>query len=179
MKKQQQARLEAFLFQYGDPASLDKISNVLNLQEGECLKLIKEYQHHLKNEESRGVMLVEPKEEKYQLITKPELEEITTQLAKEEFSEKLTPATLEAITIIAYLGPISRADVDFIRGVNSSHTLRRLLMRGLIEKEKEGRSHKYKVSTKFLKHMGIEDTTELPEYEKYENILKEYQLVEE
>ncbi|MFB6212864.1 MAG: SMC-Scp complex subunit ScpB [Candidatus Magasanikbacteria bacterium] len=179
MKKEHKAKLETFLFQYGDPASLEKISNVLSLSKEKSQKLIERYKSELEESESRGVVLIEPEENKFQLITKPKLKGVTKQLAKDEFSERLTPATLEALTIIAYLGPISKADIDFIRGVNSSHTLRRLLMRGLIEKKKDGRSYLYKISTKFLKHMGLKSQKELPEYKKYKNLLEDYQLIEE
>jgi chromosome segregation and condensation protein ScpB len=65
--------------------------------------------------------------------------------------------------------------IDFIRGVNSSYILRNLLMRGLIERERSSNTYNYKITFDFLKHLGLNSVNELPEYEKYKNILEEYE----
>ena len=103
---------------------------------------------------------------------------ISEKLAKEEFKEDLTPAALETLSVVAYLGPMPRSMIDYVRGVNSSFMLRNLLMRGLVERtlsEKRKNVYEYRVSFDFLKHMGIGTIGELPEYEKYKNILASFE----
>ena len=168
------AELEALLFQYGEPLEIKRIAKFLNIKEEACAKLLDDYTQELESE-NRGLVLLR-ESSKTQLATKPELEEITIKLVKDEFREELTPATLEVLTIIAYLGPIKRTDIDFIRGVNSSYSIRNLLMRSLLEREKQGNTYLYQASFDFLKHMGLKNVTELPEYENYKNILEEYEV---
>ncbi|MEX1014279.1 MAG: SMC-Scp complex subunit ScpB [Candidatus Paceibacterota bacterium] len=175
-KTKQLSRLEALLFQYGEPIKLSKIANVLEIKENEAIGLIDLYQKNLKNED-RGLTILE-KDNLFQLVTKPELEKITVKLAKEELGQELTPATLEVLSIVAYLGPISKIDVDFIRGVNCSFTLRNLTMRGLVEREKVGNTYHYRASTEFLKHMGLEKIEDLPDHEKYIDLLEKYKIEE-
>lgn len=169
------SELEALLFQYGDPIKFKKISNILDVSKQRVSELLNQYEIKLKENESRGLMIIKNDSGAVQLVTKPDLSYITEELAKEEFSEELTPAVLEVLTIVAYLGPVTRADIDFIRGVNSSYTLRRLLMRGLIERKRKGRTYEYETTFDFLKHLGIEKVEDLPDYEKYHDILEEYE----
>jgi len=82
--------------------------------------------------------------------------------------------------LIAYLGPISRAQIDYFRGVNSSFILRNLLMRGLIERVSESadRSYSYQISFDLLKHLGISKIEDLPDYLKYRELSSNYQPLE-
>src|SRR4029077_11229380 len=88
--------------------------------------------------------------------------------------EKLTDATVEVLAIIAYRQPISKAEMEAIRGVNSQYSIRNLLMRGLIEKTPtpaDARSFLYQTTTEFLMHLGLGSVKDLPEFEKLvENI---------
>lgn len=176
MNNKKLAELETLLFQYGDPISLKKISNVLEIDKNKAQNLIDQYQNLLENDDKRGLILLKNDGNSVQLVTKPDLNHITEQLAEDEFNEELTPAVLEVLTIVAYLGPVQRSDIDFIRGVNSGYTLRRLLMRGLIERERDGRSYTYTVTFDFLKHLGLNKVEDLPEYEEYKDILEEYEI---
>ena len=77
---------------------------------------------------------------------------------------------MEALAIVAYKGPISRANIEYIRGVDSTFTLRNLLMRGLVEREenpKDRRSYLYRVSANFLKYIGISGMRDLPQYDEF------------
>lgn len=168
------AQLEALLFKYGKPISYKKICKILNINEDSCNELVDKYDNKLKDNNERGLFLIK-KDNEIQLGTKPEINEIGQQIAKEEFTEELTPASLETLSLIAYLGPVPRTMIDFIRGVNSSYILRNLLMRGLIERERSSNTYNYKITFDFLKHLGLNSVNELPEYEKYKNILKEYE----
>ena len=82
----------------------------------------------------------------------------------------MTSAALETISIIAYAGPISRADIEYIRGVNSSFTIRNLLLRGLVERTidpKRSNAYVYTASFDLIKRLGLSKVEELPDYAKY------------
>ncbi|MEK7464517.1 MAG: SMC-Scp complex subunit ScpB [Patescibacteria group bacterium] len=172
------AELEVLLFHYGEPLPMKKISRLIGVKESECKELVGVLASSLQNNEYSGLMILEDGDA-VQLVSKPGLASVNEKLTKEEFREELTPAGLEALTIIAYLGPIPRMTLDYIRGVNSSFTLRALLMRGLIERSESAKRkniYEYKVSFDFLKHMGLGSIQELPEYEKYKDILSKFDV---
>lgn len=171
------SKLEVLLFSYGEPISLKKASHILNIEERQIETLVRKLEEHLHNSALSGLMLLW-KEQNIQLVTKPEYEAVYENLVKEEMQQELTPAALETLSIIAYLGPISRASLDYIRGVNSTFMLRNLLMRGLIEKkteEKKGGLPMYSVSTDCLRHLGLTSVLELPQYAAYHDILSRYE----
>ena len=94
---------------------------------------------------------------------------------KEEISEDLTPASLEALSIIAYLGPISRARLEYLRGVNSIVILRSLMIRGLVERFPDPAhpaSFMYRGTFDLMKHLGIKEKEGVPDYEKFQELLK-------
>ena len=123
------AELEALLFLYGEPIALDKAAKLLGVNGNKLTELLAELKKSL-SDSNRGLVLVENKGS-VQLGTNPDLSFLTEKLIKEEFQENLTPASLEALTIIAYAGPITRAEIDFIRGVNSTFILRNLYLQSL------------------------------------------------
>ena len=164
--------LEAILFVYGEPMKIRKAAELLGVSEEEvesAAQALKE-----KNEVSGGLLLI-VSESGLQLATKPEFSELVQKIAKEEMDSELSPASLETLAIIAYLGPVSRAEIEFIRGVNSSFILRNLSIRGLIERKSDPRrpsTFTYQSSLDFLKHIGLDTPEKLPEYEKYRGLLK-------
>lgn len=168
------AELEALLFYNGEPMDIQKIASILVLKEDEVSNLIDELKTKLESDSSSGIFVL-TKGRQVQLATKPEFNFILQKLVENELKEQLTPATLETVSIISYLGPITRSQIDYIRGVNSSFILRNLILRGLIERKigrAKGNVYEYEVSLNFIKHMGIKKIEELPEYEKYKNILQ-------
>ena len=174
------SKIEALLFIYGEPIELKKLAKILDLKEPEVEKGLNLLAEELKKE-SRGLMLVQDKN-KFQLATKPEFSKLLENITKQEFTEALTPAALETLSIIAYSGPITRADIEYIRGVNSSFTVRALLMRGLIEREvdpKRANAYLYSASFELLRHLGLSKNEDLPEYQKYKDLaLKLHQELE-
>jgi segregation and condensation protein B len=89
-------------------------------------------------------------------------------LIKNELQDSLSNAAAEVVSIVAYKGPISRIEIEAIRGVNCSYTLRSLLLRGLIERNDnpgDGRGYIYSISFDFLKKLGISDVKKLPDYD--------------
>lgn len=172
------AELEALLFQYGEPIEFKKIAKLLKLNEEEAKDLVDVFGEKLRQSGERGLALLR-QEDKVQLVTKPDFQHLNEEFIKEEFREELTPASLEALAIIAYLGPIPRSTIDFIRGVNSSFILRSLLVRGLILREPNRQKrnvYDYRISFDFLKHIGLTKQSELPEYEKYKSLLQRFEI---
>ena len=96
-------------------------------------------------------------------------------MQKEELNKELSKASLETLSIILYKNGVSRAEIDYIRGVNSSFTLRALSVRGLIEKTidtKDNRRYIYKPSFDTLSFMGIKSAEELPDYREVNNSIQ-------
>lgn len=178
--KEKIAALEALLFYYGEPLTIEKIAFFLGESLENVKLLIEKLASDLKKNNERGLEIIK-NGEKVELVTKAEFGHILKKVVEEEFSENITPAALETLSIIAYLGPVTRAQIDYIRGVNSTFILRNLLIRGLIVRNLQPgkkNTYEYAVSFDFLKHLGIKSVEELPEYEKYRAILNNFALGE-
>lgn len=177
-------QLEALLFLHGEPLQLGKIARVLELErealKGALLGLEKELLG-----ESRGLALVSDRDleavfgaedwEKcrVQLSTRPEFAPIMAEFVKDELEEDLTPAALETLSLILYLGPVPRSKIDYLRGVNSSFIVRNLLLRGLVERYPDPeRPHIYiyRATLDALKHLGVVSPEELPEYARFREL---------
>lgn len=155
--------LEAILFAVGEEGlSLEEISNILELEEDEVKKeldiLSKEY-------ENRGIEL-RLLGNKYKLITKEEYKEYIKKLSS-EISNNLSKSALETLAIIAYNEPITRVQIDEIRGVNSSVMLRNLVSKGFIEdvgkSDLPGKPILYKTTNRFLDYFNLSSIDDLPE----------------
>lgn len=174
--KNKLAALEALLFIYGEPISISNIAKHLNLEEKECLNLIQEYELKLKEDE-RGLMIL-VNNNAVQLGTKPEYSYLLENLIKKEFSEDLTPASLETLSIILYLGPISKNKIDYLRGVDSSFILRNLMLRGLIDRFQNPENlhtFLYDTSFKLLRYLGVSKKEDLPDYEKFQKLNEKFE----
>jgi len=173
-KNSKLALLEAILFAYGAPIALEKLALALEAHEDEVKELVEELASRLENER-RGLRLLQIGDH-FQLGTAPEASQFIEKLFKKDFKEDLTPAALETLAIVAYRGPISRAEIDYIRGVNSSFILRSLLVRGLLSREPDKeRPHlwRYFPSFEFLKLLGVTKPSELPEFASLSKKLEE------
>jgi segregation and condensation protein B len=171
--KNGRAALEALLFIHGEPLSYKKIQSVLGIEKEALDTIIEELKRDLESD-GRGLQLISDRE-KVQLATKPEFNSILESFMKEEISEDLSPASLEALSIIAYLGPISRARLEYLRGVNSIVILRSLMIRGLVERfpdPERPSSFLYRGTFDLMKHLGIKEKEGLPEYEKFQELLR-------
>jgi len=158
--------LETIIFVHGEPISLEKLSRLTGVKEEEVKNTLEELKNDFVN---RGIILME-NDGQYQLGSNPENFKYIEDLVKSEFTEELTKAAVEVLAIIAYKGPLTRAEIEYIRGVNSSFTLRNLMMRGLIEKvdnPKDARSYLYRTSFDFLKYLGLSRPEDLPRYEEF------------
>ncbi len=162
--------LESLLFTAGRPIKAKDLAKILEVD-------ITIVQNTLDSmvEEKRNLGIVLLKSgEGYQLSTNSIFAPYVKNFLNAELREKLTDATVEVLAIIAYRQPISKAEIEAIRGVNSQYSVRNLLVRGLIEKVAnigDARSVYYQTTTEFLMHMGITSVKDLPEFDKLtENI---------
>lgn len=172
------ARIEAVLFWKAEPVSFKKLASLLEVDLPAIGDGLKDLGNSL---QGRGLTLVQTDEE-VMLGTAKELSTLISQLTKEELSRDLGKAGLETLSIILYQGPIARADIDYIRGVNSQFILRNLLIRGLVERvdnPKDSRSYLYKTTLGLLSHLGLSKTTDLPEYEAVRNDIQAFKQTTE
>lgn len=158
-------RVESILFVASKPLSLAVISRSLGVDEvavEEALETLKmKY-----NRDDSGIQILS-EGDSVLMSTNPEFHDVVEKFVKAEISEELTKAQLETLTVVAYRGPVTRPELEQIRGVNCSLILRTLLMRGLIEEKetKESLMPQYTVSFEALQRLGIHSVSELPEYE--------------
>jgi segregation and condensation protein B len=174
------SQIESLLFTSGHPVAVKKIAEILSScggspEEGEISvpeieNFLKEMSEEYEKNE-RGLRLIFLGN-KIQLVAAPDSIEVVKKLVKSDFEEDLSQAALETLAIIAYRGPISRAHVESLRGVNCSFILQSLAIRGLIDKKnnpEDGRSYIYNVTFDFLKHLGLNRMEDLPNFEEIKN----------
>ena len=166
-------QIEAVLFWKGEPVSMKKLSQILEKPEGEISVALKNLETNLSN---RGIVLV-IKENEVTLGTSKDSSELIEKLTKDELVRDLGKAGLETLSIVIYQGPISRAEIDYIRGVQSNFILRNLMIRGLVEKipnPKDQRSFLYKSTFELLSFMGITKIEDMPNYNEARAEIENY-----
>lgn len=156
-------KIEAILFWKGEPMSRKRLAEILKVGQTEINEALQKLKESLEN---RGIVLQEQGDD-VTLGTNPEMSQIIENLQKEELNKELSKASLETLSIILYKNGANRAEIDYIRGVNSSFTLRSLSVRGLVEKSldpKDNRRYVYKPSFELLSFMGVKSVEELSEF---------------
>lgn len=160
------AMLEALLFAAGEPLQKKRLSSMI----GVSPDLLQKAADTLRAELSgRGLELVETESE-LELRTSADAFEVVKQLRENELARDLGKAGLEVLAIILYRGSATRAEVDWVRGVNSSQTIRSLLIRGLIERTEDTadkRRARYKPTVEALAHLGAGERSALPRFEEF------------
>lgn len=177
-------QVEALLFALGRPFSREELSQKLSVTGSVLEGAVEELRAELAE---RSIALVDDGK-MLELRTASAAAPLIERVRKEEYARDIGRAGLEALAAILYRGPLpdgrqglTRSEIDFVRGVNSSQTLRTLTMRGLVRKipnPKDERSYLYEPTTELLAHLGIAEVTGLPEYamvrEKLEALEKVY-----
>ncbi|MEW5922076.1 MAG: SMC-Scp complex subunit ScpB [Bacillota bacterium] len=164
------AILEAILFLSSEPLTLSKLQEICNVAEREIVNSLEMLRHSLERPE-RGLLLLHTAAG-FRLGTKPELAAFLEKLWEEEqISPVLSPAALETLAIIAVKQPVTRVEIEKIRGVNVDGVLENLLKRNLIKiggrREGLGRPHLYITTEYFLQYFGLKGPEEL------ENLLQD------
>lgn len=163
------SQIETILFVASKPLALKKIAKAMDTNEtvvGDALKVLLEKY----NAENSGVSLLQNNDE-WQLVSNPDNREAAEKFLKAEVSGELTRPQLETLTVISYCGPITKPELEQVRGVNCALILRNLLLRGLIKENEDGTNllPTYEVTMDYLRHLGLNSLTELPDYETLHN----------
>lgn len=169
------SKLESILFIANRPLSVKRLMEICDATKEEIEAALAEITEGYR-EGNRGLRLVRSGND-VQMSSAPENAELMQEFLRDETTGELTKPSLEALTIIAYRGPLTKPELEQVRGVNCSMILRNLLMRGLIEIEGDplDLTAKYRVTIDFIRFLGVDSVEELPDYEKlrsHENILK-------
>lgn len=161
--------IESILLVAEKPVSIKELADVSGKShtdiQAACAELAKEYKN-------RGIRLIQ-KNEHFHLVSAPENSEYVSKFLNEELRHDLTKAALETLAIITYKQPITRMEIEEIRGANSEYLIRNLMIRGLItevgRKETVGRPILYGTTIEFLQYLGLENEEQLPKIEEKQN----------
>ena len=164
------AVLEGLLFVVGeDGLTLEQIEDVLTISEEDAKELVRELRHSYE-EEDRGLR-IDFLGNKFKLTTKFEHKEYYQKLLENPETNILSQAALETLAIIAYNEPLTRMQVDKLRGVGSTPIIRKLVAKGFIKEmgrsELPGRPILYETTNEFLDYFGLSSLEELPNMEEF------------
>jgi segregation and condensation protein B len=160
-----ESKIEGLLFYKGEDVAVNKLAELLSVTTDEVEIALKKLEESLNG---RGLVLVR-KDDRVVLGITGELSPLIESIRKDEITKELSKATLETLSIVLYKNGVSRSEVDYIRGVNSSFILRNLLVRGLIEKvidSKDNRRILYRPTFETLSYMNITSINQLPNYDQ-------------
>jgi segregation and condensation protein B len=159
---------EAVLFAAADPLSLIALADVTGLPEAAQGAALAALEQRMATDPSCG-LCVRRINERFCLTTKPELKDDLLALFEPRHAPKLSKAAYEALAVIAYNQPVTRAQIEAVRGVNSDNVIGRLIERGLIESvgqlDAPGRPSLFATTDRFLLEMGLESVDDLPPME--------------
>jgi segregation and condensation protein B len=167
-----EAKIEGLLFYKGEDVTVKKLAELLKVTEEEINQALEKLSTSLSG---RGIVLVR-KDDSVVLGITSDLSGLIESIRKDEITKELSKAALETLSIVLYKNGVTRAEIDYIRGVNSSFILRNLLVRGLVEKildPKDSRRILYRPTLDTLSYMGVTAIDQLPNYESVRNQLQE------
>lgn len=157
--------VEGILFAAGEPVRASKLAAVLEVDVDAVRQAVRQLKYQY-DTELRGVQIIEI-DEGYQICSRPEYYAYIQEILGEQRRQALSNAAMEALAIIAYKQPITRGQVEYIRGVNSDGAVNRLVERGLIEEcgrlDAPGRPILYQTTQNFLRCFGLKTPKDLPE----------------
>ena len=163
--KQSESIIEAILFTMGDSVEVSKIASAIEQDVPTTEKLIHNMMDKYQKEE-RGIRIIEL-DHAYQLCSKPEMYEYLIRIAKQPKKHVLTDVLLETLSIIAYKQPVTKQEIDKIRGVKSDHAVNKLVEYNLVQElgrlDAPGRPIVFGTTEEFLRNFGVDSTDNLPE----------------
>lgn len=157
--------IESILFVAAKPVNAAQLARILETEKKTVEQALLEIAQQRKDS---GIVLLESGGF-WQFATDPKNSPVVKNFLNAELREKLTDASIETLAIVAYRQPITRSEIEAIRGVNSQYSLRLLLIRGLIQKTHSPtdlRAVLYETTLEFLQHMGLKSIKNLPEFNK-------------
>lgn len=153
-------KIEAILFMSGGPVSKKKIGILVGCDPDG----VERYTEELFNARLESGVIIVDSGTHLSLATHPEVLSMVEKIEKEYVTGPLSKSAQETLSIISYAGPISKTDIDFLRGVNTQYAIRRLTTRGLVFEKKEGKNKFLVCTPEFLMHLGINKLKDLPNY---------------
>ena len=165
------SKIEAVLFYLAEPVDVGFLAKTLEVSKKDIINAIEELSQNLRK---RGIRVVNHNEE-VTLTTASEFSGLIEKIIKEERERDLGRAGIETLSIIAYKGPVTKKEIEYIRGVNCQYALRTLLLRGLVERKtgaKDSRVVVYNITAEALRFLGLNKISDLPEYEEVRKSLE-------
>ena len=162
----QMAMVEAVLFMSGKDVTIAHMAGLLDVEEADIKEVVSQIQEKYEKNVDGGLSIL-VRDDAVQMVTHPAVTKVIEKMTKKELEGPLTPVAMEVLAIIAYRGPISKVDIEAVRGVNCSFTLRNLLRRGLIERvslDDSKRLQYYQTTIDLLRVLGVSSIEELPEF---------------
>ena len=157
-------QIEGLLFYKAAPQSKARLMKLFDVTADEFETAVQNLRVRLEN----GAVRVSETDTEIQLVTAPELADFIESLRKNDLTGDITKAAAETLAIVLYREPISRAEIDRIRGVNSSFILRNLMTRGLVVRESvTGQGYQFRISPELLQHLGVTHKHELPRFSDF------------
>lgn len=164
-EKNYAAAIEAILFTMGESVELEKIAAALEIEKKDAKKIIEELMEKYERSDETGLKIIEL-DGAYQMCTKREMYEYLIRIAKQPKKHVLTDVLLETLSIIAYKQPVTKAEIERIRGVSCDHAVSRLveynLVRELGRLDAPGRPLLFGTTEEFLRSFGVQSLDELP-----------------
>ena len=157
------ALIEGVLFYTGTPQKKSKLIEMFGVTAEDFTQAV----NQLSNRLEQGSIRLMRTELELQLVTSPEMSDVVNELRKGELSTDIGKAGAETLAIVLYREPISRGEIDRIRGVNSAFILRNLMTRGLVERTTHKNSHQFRTTPALLQHLGVTSKQELPHYGEF------------
>lgn len=182
LKPKIKSAIESLLFVSGNPLTLKDLSNALEVPNKYLKEVLDEMIREYDEDESRGIKIILINEE-FQFVTKEKNSDYIQNLLKKNKRQSLSQASLESLAIIAYKQPITRIDIDEIRGVKSESAIQRLVEKELIKEvgrlDVPGRPILYGTTEEFLRQFGLKELRDLPDLENFEEELSNGEIVKE
>ena len=170
-----QGMVEAILFTMGESVELSKIAAAIQHDEETTRKMIHNMMDRYE-EDNRGIHIIEL-ENSFQMCTKPEAYEYLVRVAKQPKKYVLTEVLLETLSIIAYKQPVTKGEIESVRGIRCDRVIEGLIKKKLIAEvgrsSTVGRPLLYGTTDEFLKQFGFETLKDLPDIEDIEGVMSE------
>ncbi|MCQ2552066.1 MAG: SMC-Scp complex subunit ScpB [Clostridia bacterium] len=174
-KEKIKSAIESILFVWGDPLEAKVVADLFDIPTSEALQYFRELQEDYE-EKGSGLCLREI-DKSFQLCTNPENDDYIQRLCTPVRTRKLSQSSLEVLAIIAYKQPVTKAQIESIRGIRSDRVLEGLMLKGLVEElgrsNAIGRPYLYGTTKEFLRLFGFESLKELPEIEEIDELITE------
>jgi segregation and condensation protein B len=165
---------EAVLFYKATPQKKSALQKLFGMTDGDEWGAAVE---RLRSRLHSGALRLVETDTELTLTTAPELGEFIETLRKSELKGDIGKAGAETLAIILYREPITRAEIDRIRGVNSSFIIRNLLVKGLIEREAVSNTFQFRITPELLQHLGVGSKTDLPRFSEFMNAIETFNII--